>query len=69
MLAKLARNIDRDREDVVALARGLGSMSKFSKSDTGRSFDQSSEGPIETILTLRLWVEMIEEIQSSGPRA
>ena len=69
MLAKLARNIDRDREDVVALARGPGLDVEVLEERYRQELRPKLGRPDRDDVTLRLWVEMIEEIESSGPRA
>jgi hypothetical protein len=66
VLAKLARNIDRDREDVIALARGPGLDVEVLKERYLTELRPQIGRPDRDDLTLRLWVEMIEEIQSSG---
>ena len=69
VLAKLARNIDRDREDVVALARGPGLDVEVLEERYRQELRPKLGRPDRDDVTLRLWVEMIEEIESSGPRA
>lgn len=62
VLAKLARNIDRDREDVRRLALN-GSLD--AEVLTRRYEDElryQSGRPDREDLTLRLWIEMIEEL-------
>jgi len=65
VLAKLARNIDRDREDVVALARGPRLDVEILKERYRQELRPKIGKPDRDDLTLGLWVEMIEEIQSS----
>jgi hypothetical protein len=66
VLAKLARNIDRDREDLIALARGPGLDVEVLRERYRQELRPKLGRPDRDDLTLRLWVEMIEEIQSSG---
>jgi hypothetical protein len=63
VLAKLARNIDRDREDVVALARGPGLDVDILLDRYRRELRPKLGRPDRDDLTLRLWVEMIEEMR------
>ena len=67
VLAKLARNIDRDREDVVALARGPGLDINVLKERYRQELRPKLGRPDREDLTLALWVEMIDEIRSSKP--
>ena len=67
VLAKLARNTDRDREDVVALARGRGpgldvDVLRLRYQDELRP---TLGRPDREDLTMDLWVEMILEV--TGP--
>ncbi len=66
VLAKLARNIDRDREDV----RRLATDGKLDAAVLQRRYDEElryqSGRPEREDLTLRLWIEMIREIQGQG---
>ncbi len=66
VLAKLARNIDRDREDVTALARGPGLDVEVLRERYLQELRPKLGRPDRDDLTLRLWAEMIEEIQSAG---
>jgi hypothetical protein len=61
----LARNIDRDREDVVALARGPGLDVKVLRARYRRELRPKLGRPDREDLTLDLWVEMIDEAQSA----
>ncbi len=65
VLAKLARNIDRDREDVIALARGPGLDVQVLRKRYRQELRPKLGRPDRDDLTLRLWVEMIEEIESA----
>ncbi|MDO8794754.1 MAG: DUF6036 family nucleotidyltransferase [Vicinamibacterales bacterium] len=66
VLAKLARNIDRDREDV----RRLATDGKLDAAVLQRRYDEElryqSGRPEREDLTLRLWIEMVQEIQGQG---
>ena len=66
VLAKLARNIDRDREDV----RRLATNGELDTDVLQRRYDEElrfqSGRPEREDLTLRLWIEMIREIQGQG---
>jgi hypothetical protein len=66
VLAKLARNIDRDREDVTALAQGPGLDVEVLKERYWQELRPKIGRPDRDDLTLRLWIEIINEIKSSG---
>ena len=68
VLAQLARDTDRDREDVVAFARGPGLDINVLKDRYRQELRPKLGRPDRDDLTLELWVEMIDEIQSSGRR-
>ena len=63
MLAKLCRNIDRDREDVAALARGPGLDVEVLNQRYRDELRPKLGRPDREDLTLRLWIEMIEELR------
>jgi hypothetical protein len=66
VLAKLCRNIDRDREDVVALARGPGLDSDVLRQRYQEELRPKLARPEREDLTLRLWIEIIEEIRGGA---
>lgn len=66
VLAKLARNIDRDREDVQRLATGPGLDPTVLKERYQTELRYQSGRPEREDLTLALWLEMIEEISGTG---
>lgn len=66
-LAKLARNTDRDREDVVALARGPGLDPEVLRSRYRDELRPTLGRPDREDLTLELWIEMILEITGQAP--
>lgn len=61
VLAKLGRNIDRDREDVIALARARGLDTSLLKSRYESELRPYLSAPEREDLTLQLWIEIIEE--------
>jgi hypothetical protein len=63
VLAKLCRNIDRDREDVVALARGPGLDVNVLRQRYQKELRPKLGRPDREDLTMRLWIEMIEELR------
>lgn len=65
VLAKLSRNIDRDREDVEALARGLGLDIEVLRSRYQTELRPKLVRPDREDLTLDLWTEMIQEINAT----
>lgn len=65
VLAKLCRNIDRDREDVVALARGPGLDVDVLRQRYRDELRPKLGRPDREDLTLQLWVEMIEELRGA----
>ena len=67
-LAKLARNTDRDREDVVALALGPGLDPEVLRSRYRNELRPTLGRPDREDLTLQLWVEMIDEISDRARR-
>ena len=67
VLAKLARNTDRDREDVVALARGPRLDTDLLRSRYQEELRPTLGRPDREDLTLELWIEMILEITGEGP--
>ena len=66
VLAKLCRNIDRDREDVVALARGPGLNIDVLRQRYQEELRPKLGRPEREDLTLRLWTEIIEEIRGGA---
>lgn len=62
VLAKLARNTDRDREDVVALARGPGLDVDVLRVRYRDELRPTLGRPDREDLTLALWIEMILEV-------
>jgi hypothetical protein len=66
-LAKLARNTDRDREDVVALARGPGLDTAVLRSRYRDELRPTLRRPDREDLTLELWIEMILELTGEAP--
>ena len=60
-LAKLERNLERDREDVKFLARAVPLELEVLKDRYERELRPYLAIPAREDLTLRLWVEMIEE--------
>jgi hypothetical protein len=65
-LAKLCRNIDRDREDVVALARGPGLDVNVLRQRYQKELRPKLGRPEREDLTLRLWIEIIEELRGGA---
>jgi hypothetical protein len=66
VLAKLCRNIDRDREDVVALARGPGLDIDVLRRRYQKELRPKLGRPEREDLTLRLWIEIIEELRGGA---
>jgi hypothetical protein len=62
VLAKLARNIDRDRQDVEAFARGPGLDVTVLRERYTRELRPILGRPEREDLTLELWIDIIEEI-------
>ncbi len=60
-LAKIERNIDRDREDVKFLARAALFDLRILEERYFKELRPVLGNPAREDLTLRLWVEMIEE--------
>lgn len=60
-LAKIARNIDRDREDVLFLAQSVPFDLDILKERYFKELRPVLGLPKREDLTLRLWIEMIEE--------
>ena len=67
VLAKLARNTDRDREDVLALARGPGLDTDLLRSRYRDELRPTLGRPDREDLTLELWIEMILETTGDAP--
>jgi hypothetical protein len=61
-LAKLCRNIDRDREDISAFATGPGLDVDMLAARYRAEMRPSLARPEREDLTLQLWVEMIQEL-------
>lgn len=68
VLAKLARNTDRDREDVVALALGPGLDIDVLRSRYRDELRPTLGRPDREDLTLELWIEMLSEISGRARR-
>jgi hypothetical protein len=66
VLAKLARNIDRDREDVRRLAMDGSLDVAVLKQRYAEELRYQSGRPEREDLTLQLWIEMIDEIADYG---
>jgi hypothetical protein len=66
VLAKLCRNIDRDREDVVALARGPGLDIEVLRQRYQMELRPKLGRPERADLTLRLWIAMLEELRGGA---
>jgi hypothetical protein len=66
VLAKLCRNIDRDREDVWRLSVALVSTSTSCGSGTKEELRPKLGRPEREDLTLRLWIETIEELRGGA---
>ena len=69
VLAKLSRNTDRDREDVVALALGPGLDTDVLRSRYRDELRPTLGRPDREDLTLELWIEMIAEVSGRAPRS
>ena len=65
VLAKLARNTDRDREDVKRLARGPGLDVAVLRDRYARELRFQLGRPDREDLTLQLWVDIIEELRAA----
>lgn len=65
-LAKIERNIDRDREDVLFLAQRAAFDAAVLKEIYFNELRPVLGNPEREDLTLRLWIEMIEERQRAG---
>ncbi|HEX9002363.1 MAG TPA: DUF6036 family nucleotidyltransferase [Blastocatellia bacterium] len=63
-LAKLERNIQRDRDDVKYLARTIPLNPLLLKDRYEKELRPYLGNPVREDLTLRLWLEMIEEEQT-----
>jgi Nucleotidyltransferase of unknown function (DUF6036) len=66
-LAKLARNTDRDRQDVVALAQGPGLDTDLLQFRYRNELRPILGRPDRGDLTLELWIEMIAEVTGQAP--
>ena len=64
VLAKLERNIDRDREDLRRLAEGPGLDVDVLRDRYTTELRPSLGRPDRDDLTLQLWVEIIQEVQA-----
>ena len=67
VLSKLARNLDRDREDVKRLAAKPGLDPTLLKERYDTELRDQLARPEREDLTLALWLEMIHEVQQSRP--
>lgn len=65
-LAKLERNLDRDRDDVKAMAAGPGLDVRILKHRYHEELRLQLGRPEREDLTLKLWVEMISEMQGGA---
>jgi Nucleotidyltransferase of unknown function (DUF6036) len=65
-LSKLERNIQRDRDDVKHLARAIPLDPEILKERYAKEFRWQLGNPEREDLTLRLWIEMIEEDRPRG---
>lgn len=63
VLAKLARNIDRDRQDLEAMAMGPGLDVELLKERFDSEMKPYIGNPKRDELTLDLWIEIINELQ------
>lgn len=63
-LAKLCRNIDKDREDVSAFATGPGLDTELLSARYRAELRPTLARPEREDLTLQLWIEMIHELAS-----
>jgi hypothetical protein len=68
-LAKLERNTQRDRDDVRYLARTLPMDLNVLESRYEEELKPILGNPDRESLTLRLWIEMIQEDRAASPRA
>lgn len=66
VLAKLSRNSDRDREDVVALARGPGLDVEVLRQRYHEELRPKLGRPEREDLTLQLWIEILEELRGGA---
>jgi Nucleotidyltransferase of unknown function (DUF6036) len=66
VLAKLCRNIDRDREDLIALTRGPGLDVNVLRQRYQQELRPKLGRPEREDLTMRLWIEMIEELRGGA---
>jgi Nucleotidyltransferase of unknown function (DUF6036) len=67
-LSKIERNIQRDRDDVKHLARSIPLDVKILKERYGKELRWQLGNPEREDLTLKLWIEMIEEERSMTGR-
>ena len=67
VLAKLARNIDRDRQDLEAIAIGPGLDTELLKERFDSEMKPYIGNPKRDALTLDLWTEIINELQQRKP--
>jgi hypothetical protein len=65
VLAKLARNIDRDREDVKRLAAGPGLDPTVLRERYHAELRYQFGSPDREDLTLELWLEIIQEVSGT----
>jgi hypothetical protein len=67
VLAKLSRNIDRDREDLEALARGPGLHVELLRARYERELRPILGRPEREDLTLDLWIDIVKETAIRRP--
>jgi hypothetical protein len=67
-LSKLERNIQRDRDDVKYLARSIPLNLEILKERYDEELRWQLGNPEREDLTLKLWIEMIEEDRSMTAR-
>jgi hypothetical protein len=67
-LSKLERNIQRDRDDVKHLARAIPLDLEILKERYAKELRWQLGNPEREDLTLKLWIEMIEEDRSKTAR-
>ncbi len=63
VLAKLARNIDRDRQDLEALATGPGLDVELLRQRFDSEMKSHIGNPRRDELTLDLWIDIINELE------
>lgn len=68
ILAKLARNIDRDRQDLAAMALGPGLDTALLRQRFASEMKPYIGNPKREELTLELWIEIINELEQRKRR-